>query len=355
MGAGFVRRRMQAELGAGWRERFAEFDLKPAAAASLGQVHKARKALEAKGRLQAAISRNGSAVETDLSQLDLMFSLHRRMGAAIDTREIAQEIRERVREELDYKREAKIAKLYGLMLADKPFVRVPRVTKLVDQAAPTMQWLDGEKLTDFESAPQEARGRHRGRAVSRMVAAVPAYGVIHGDPHLGNYAVAASGRGRDVEGVDSSTTAACAFSRPASCSAWSSFIARSWAKTKPISPRPMRCGAFPKLTRGTFEAMTLWARFICGPILDDRVRTAADGVSPAEYGRKEIGQVMRASRPRAADSSCRANSSSSNGPPSASAAPSCGSGARLNFHRLYEDAIAGFSTRPRSPSVRRRG
>ena len=46
---------------------------------------------------------------------------------------------------------------------------------------------------------------------------------------------------------------------------------------------------FPKLTPGMTEAMTVWARFMCGPILDDRVRTAADGVKPSEYGRREIG------------------------------------------------------------------
>jgi hypothetical protein len=51
---------------------------------------------------------------------------------------------------------------------------------------------------------------------------------------------------------------------------------------------------FPKLTPGTTQAMTVWARFMRDPILDDRVRTAADGVKPSEYGRREIGQVMRA-------------------------------------------------------------
>ena len=129
MGASFVRRRMQAELGAKWRERFAEFDLKPAAAASLGQVHRAKSLGGEDLACKLQYPEMASAVETDLAQLDLMFSLHRRMSAAIDTREIAGEIRERVREELDYKREAKIAKLYGLMLRDVPFVRVPRVQK----------------------------------------------------------------------------------------------------------------------------------------------------------------------------------------------------------------------------------
>ena len=205
MGAGFVRRRMQAELGPRWRERFSEFDLKPAAAASLGQVHKA---LTLDGEWVACklqYPEMASAVETDLSQLDILFSLHRRMGAAIDTREIAREIRERVREELDYHREAKVARLYALMLADKPFVRVPRVEeRLSTRRLLTLQWLDGEPLTAFEQASQEARDAIAVGLFQAWWRPFLRYGVIHGDPHLGNYAVAAAGQGDAlrVEGIN---------------------------------------------------------------------------------------------------------------------------------------------------------
>ncbi len=68
-----------------------------------------------------------AAVEADLNQLDVLFSIHRRMDPAIDTREIATEIGARIREELDYRREAKHAKLYARMLAGQPHVRVPHV------------------------------------------------------------------------------------------------------------------------------------------------------------------------------------------------------------------------------------
>src|SRR5206468_2701563 len=144
MGPAFVRRRMQAELGPGWRERFSDFDFKPAAAASLGQVHQATSIEGERLACKLQYPEMASAVETDLSQLDLLFSLHRRMGAAIDTREIAREIRARVREELDYQREAKIARLYRFMLADRPFVRVPRVEEsLSTRRLLTLEWLDG--------------------------------------------------------------------------------------------------------------------------------------------------------------------------------------------------------------------
>ena len=100
---------------------------------------------------------------------------------------------------------------------------------------------------------------------------------------------------------------------------------------------------FGKLTPGTTEAMTIWARFMCGPILDDRVRTAADGVKPSKYGRREIGQVMRA---------LRAEGGGLLAPREfvflERATIGLGSaflrlGAQLNFHRMYEDAIAGFN------------
>lgn len=112
MGWAFVKRRMIAELGPDWASRFARFDKEPAAAASLGQVHRAR-ALDGTDlacKLQYADMQ--SAVEADLKQLELVFALHRRMDPAIDTTEIAKEIGERVREELDYRREAAHAALY---------------------------------------------------------------------------------------------------------------------------------------------------------------------------------------------------------------------------------------------------
>src|SRR3954462_13138435 len=112
MGWAFVKRRMMAELGPGWQEKFAAFDHKPAAAASLGQVHRAQsldgKALACK--LQYPDMQ--SAVEADLQQLDWLLAIRRRFESAIDTSEIGKEIGERVREELDYRREAKHVALY---------------------------------------------------------------------------------------------------------------------------------------------------------------------------------------------------------------------------------------------------
>ncbi|MBN8966126.1 MAG: AarF/ABC1/UbiB kinase family protein, partial [Rhizobiales bacterium] len=107
MGWAFVKRRMQAELGPDWQRKFASFERHPAAAASLGQVHRARslEGEELACKLQYADMQ--SAVEADLRQLGVLFAIRRRFDSAIDTREIVKEIGARVREELDYRREAK--------------------------------------------------------------------------------------------------------------------------------------------------------------------------------------------------------------------------------------------------------
>src|SRR3954453_5301509 len=160
MGAAFVKRRMQAELGPDWQARFASFDLRPAAAASLGQVHRATAKDGAALACKLQYPDMQSAVEADLSQLEFAFALHRRMDPAIDTREIAQEIGARVREELDYEREAKHVVLYRGVLADVPEVRVPSVSpELSTKRLLTLGWLEGEKLLSFKGAAQADRDR----------------------------------------------------------------------------------------------------------------------------------------------------------------------------------------------------
>ncbi len=117
MGWGFVKRRMAAELGPDWQAKFGSFEHTPAAAASLGQVHRATSREGAALACKLQYPDMQSAVEADLSQLEIVFAIHRRMDPVIDTSEIAKEIGARVREELDYRREAKHVALYRQMLA----------------------------------------------------------------------------------------------------------------------------------------------------------------------------------------------------------------------------------------------
>lgn len=123
MGWLFVRRRMTTELGAGWQGKFESFEKEAAAAASLGQVHRA---VHPDGRDLACKLQYPdmkSAVEADLKQLKIVFSIYSRYDKAVDFSNIHREVSDRLREELDYELERRHIDLYRLMLEDEPGVR----------------------------------------------------------------------------------------------------------------------------------------------------------------------------------------------------------------------------------------
>ncbi|HEY1944196.1 MAG TPA: AarF/UbiB family protein [Roseiarcus sp.] len=345
MGAAFVRRRMQAELGPDWRKRFAEFDSTPAAAASLGQVHRAVSLEGAPLACKLQYPDMASAVEVDLAQLDLIFSIHRRMGPAIDTREIAREIGARIREELDYAREAKVARLYKLMLADRPLVRVPEVYgELSTRRLLTLEWLDGAPLMKFERASQEARNRIALALFNAWWRPLSRYGIIHGDPHLGNYSVVATGEGEamTIEAVNLYDYG-CVRIFPAT---FVGGVVELYEALKTNDEarvvHAFEIWGFRDLSRGTIAALTIWARFIYGPLIEDRVRTIADGVKPGEYGRREVFRVMQALKAQGGGLKVPREFVFMDRAAIGLGGAFLRLGAEMNFHRLFEDAIAGF-------------
>ena len=197
MGWAFVKRRMSAELGAGWEKKFADFEHKPAAAASLGQVHRARSLDGAELACKLQYPDMESAVEADLQQLGWLLALRRRMDPAIDTSEIAQEIGARLREELDYHREAKHVALYGAMLADEESIRVPTVHhSLSTRRLLTLDWLEGTRMLAHKEDDLATRNRLATAMFGAWWHPFSRFGVIHGDPHLGNYSVFNEKQGR---------------------------------------------------------------------------------------------------------------------------------------------------------------
>src|SRR5438105_15010930 len=190
MGWAFVKRRMAAELDADWQKKFLSFEHHPAAAASLGQVHRARAHNGAELACKLQYPDMQSAVEADLQQLEWLFAIHRRMDPVIDTSEIAKEIAARVREELDYRREAKHVMLYRAMLKDIELVRVPDVwPELSTGRLLTLDWLEGGKLLTHKNAGLKVRNRIGQAMFTAWWFPFSRFGVIHGDPHLGNYTV----------------------------------------------------------------------------------------------------------------------------------------------------------------------
>jgi predicted unusual protein kinase regulating ubiquinone biosynthesis (AarF/ABC1/UbiB family) len=339
MGWPFVRRRMRAELGEDWESKFSSFEHDAFAAASLGQVHRA---IATDGRALAVKLQYpdmSSAVESDLAQLNGLLALIGRANRALDPAEIGEEVGDRLREELDYEREAKHAALYARMLADQPDVAIPApLTALSTKRVLTMTFLEGRPLTAFEDASQAERNRIAAILFKAWWRPFGQYALIHGDPHLGNYTFAGAGaerlnlldfgcirvfEPRFVEGVILLRNALRRDDRAGIEEAYA-----AWG--------------FPALKRELVDTLNIWARFIYAPILEDRVRGVADGVKPAEYGRREFGQMRRGllehgpvAIPRAFVFMDRA-------------AVGLGSAflrlrAELNFSDLFDEAIAGFS------------
>ena len=290
MSAAFVRRRMAAELGADWRAKFADFELAPAAAASLGQVHRATSLDGRALAVKLQYPDMQSAVESDLAQMRAVMALGRQMFGQVDTREIAVEISERIREELDYGREAKAMALYRDFFAGRDDIEAPEpLAELSTGRLLTMTWLEGRGLTDFEGADQETRNRIARLLFEAWWTPLIRIGVIHGDPHLGNYTFA--GEAARLNLLDFG----CIRIFPPSFITGVLMLYRALIDDDhDAQAEAYRVWGFTGLTRPLIETLNIWARFIYGPLLDDRVRTVADGVSPGLYGRREAFQMKKA-------------------------------------------------------------
>ncbi|MFL5084572.1 MAG: ABC1 kinase family protein [Xanthobacteraceae bacterium] len=341
MGWSFVKRRMHAELGPDWQKKFASFEHRPAAAASLGQVHRAASLDGTDLACKLQYPDMQSAVEADLAQLQVLFAIHRRMDPVIDTTEIYKEISARVREELDYFREAKHVALYGAMLDGVDLVRVPRVwPELSTGRLLTLDWLEGDRLLAHKTDDLTVRNRLGTAMFTAWWFPFSRYGIIHGDPHLGNYTVF------DRDGVPSGINLldyGCVRIFPAKFVGGVVDLYHGLLRgDDDLVVHAYETWGFRRLTRDLIESLNIWARFIYGPLLQDRVRTIADGVKPAEYGRREAFRVHQALKqqgpvtvPREFVFMDRA---------------AIGLGgvflhlhAELNFYRLFNEAIERFS------------
>ena len=337
MGWSFVKRRMRAELGADWEGKFAHFEREAVAAASLGQVHRARDASGRDLAVKLQYPEMASAVEADLAQLRVLIGLFQRLDKAIDPSEIAVEIGARLREELDYGRERRAMQLYAQMLAPRRDIAVPEpVAALSTDRLLTMTWLEGQSILAFKDRELEARNRIADQMFHAWWLPMTAYGVIHGDPHLGNYAAAG-----DAEALNLLDFGCIRIFPPQFVAGVIGLYRALYANDLDGESAAYDIWGFRNLSRPLIEALNLWARFIYGPLLDDRVRSVADGVSPGEYGRREAFRVRQMLKdlgpvriPREFVFMDRA-------------AIGLGAaflhlGAQLNFHALFEASIAGF-------------
>ena len=340
MGWPFVRRRMAAELGADWEAKFASFEHEAAASASLGQVHRA---LSHDGRRLAVKLQYPdmqSAVEADLTQLGMLFSIHARMRPAIETSAMREEIAARLREELDYELEAKHMRLYAAILRDDPLIRVPQVLpELSTKRLLTMTWLEGGRLLDYTGRSLEERNQIARAMFRAWWYPFSHYGVIHGDPHLGNYTVFEDGEGR-AAGINLLDYGCMRGFAPKFVQGVVDLYRGLLNNDRALVVHAYETWGFGGLSNELIDILNIWANFIYGPMLEDRVRSIGDAVSPGMYGRREAFKVHQGLRDKGPVKVPREFVFMDR------AAIGLGGvflhlGAELNFHRLFEDTIAG--------------
>jgi predicted unusual protein kinase regulating ubiquinone biosynthesis (AarF/ABC1/UbiB family) len=339
MGWPFVRRRMQAELGADWPRRFKSFEHEAARAASLGQVHRAiaHDGTELACKLQYPDM--ASAVEADLNQLKLVMSLFERYDRAITTDEIHVEIAERLREELDYRREAAHMRLYRAMLAQVPEVVVPEpFPELSTARLLTMTWLEGTPFLEAVAAPAERRNAIARNMFRAWYVPFYYYGVIHGDPHLGNYTVGADA------GIKLLDFGCVRVFPPPFVNGVIDLYHALDRDDEALAVHAYESWGFHNLSRDMIAVLNRWAHFLYAPLLDDRKRRIQEAQPGAYYGREVAEDVHREVRrlggvkpPREFVFMDRA-------------AVGLGSvfmhlKAEINWHRLFHELIDDFSVR----------
>ncbi len=341
MGWAFVKRRMNAELGADWQDKFESFEHQPAAAASLGQVHRARSLDGAALACKLQYPDMQSAVEADLQQLQWLLAIRRRLNSAIDTSEIGKEIGERVREELDYRREAKHVALYRQMLDGIDNVRVPKAwPELSTGRLLTLDWLEGTRMLAHKSDPLSARNALARAMFSAWWFPFSRFGVIHGDPHLGNYTVFS--RSGKPAGINLLDYGCIRIFPPKFVQGVVDLYHGLLHGDDQLVVQAYETWGFKKLSRELIETLNIWARFIYAPLLDDRVRTIADGIAPGEYGRREAFRVHQALKRKGPVTVPREFVFMDR------AAVGLGAvflhlRAELNYYRLFNEAIENFS------------
>lgn len=174
-------------LGEDWRELFLEFEDKPAAAASIGQVHRAVWADGREVAVKVQYPGAGEALLSDLNQLSRFAKLLGPLIPGMDIKPLITELRDRVSEELDYGLEAQAQRAHAEEFADDPDVVVPDVVHQCEQVLVT-EWMDGTPLSDvIADGTQEQRDR-AGQLLARFLFSGPARtGLLHADPHPGNF------------------------------------------------------------------------------------------------------------------------------------------------------------------------
>ncbi len=287
MGWLFVKRRMATELSQDWQKKFKKFDKEATRAASLGQVHKAILNNSEKVACKLQYPDMQSAVNADLSQLKMIFSIYQSYNKAIKTEEVYKEITQRLNEELDYEREKKLMGVFNKIFEKSSFINVPKTfEKYSTKRLLTMSWLEGKSILAYKESKKEIRNLLARNMYYAWYKPFFEYGVIHGDPHLGNYSVQKDFsinlydfgcmrifKSKFIQGV----------------------IDLYYALQKndeALAVHAYEQWGFDDITKEKLEVLSKWANFLYGPLMEDKVQKIQESENGI-YGAQIASEVHR--------------------------------------------------------------
>ena len=283
----FVKRRMKAELGENWEKNFIDFEKDASFAASLGQVHKAKLNGNEIVACKLQYPDMSSAVIADLNQLKIIFKIYSSYNKSIQIREIYKEIEARLKEELDYKLEHRHLKIFEYMHKKNTFIKIPKVHKKYStQRLLVMEYLDGKKLIEYKNSSQKVRNDLAKKLFMAWYFPFYKFGIIHGDPHLGNYSV---NKDNNINLFDYG----CVRIFPAKFvkGVIDLYFALKEKNNEKIK-LAYKAWGFKDIDDKLMNVLNKWALFLYDPILKNEVRKIQDSDSGI-YGAKIAGEVHK--------------------------------------------------------------
>ena len=286
MGWNFVRRRMKNELGFNWLDSFDSFEKEPFAAASLGQVHRAEhKGNEIVCKLQYPDM--SSIVDADINQLKLIFSVYKKIDKSIDTTEIQKEISTRIKEELNYFQEQKHIKLFQLIFKNSREVIIPQIFEEIStKRLISMNYLKGHKLLKFKDHPHSLRKKIAINMFKAWYYPFYHYGVIHGDPHLGNYSSTTIGN------INLLDFGCIRIFKPSFVKGVIDLYNAIKNKNQDLAVHAYQSWGFENITKELIEILNIWAKFLYSPLLEDKVRKMQE-TNSSTYGAEAASKVHK--------------------------------------------------------------